>query len=164
MERTIPMSNVSTCLWYGKDAEAAVRLYVSLVPASSLEHIQRSPGNWPGGETGDVILVNFTLGGQSFQALNGGAPANYGSAASISVKCADQAEVDRLWTALTADGGAEIMCGWLRDKWGVPWQIVPEVLPRLLADPDPDVAARVFAAMSKMVKLDIAALERAAVG
>ena len=158
------MSKVSTCLWYGKDAEAAVRLYVSLVPGSSLKHIQRSPGIWPGGEAGDVILVNFTLAGQSFQALNGGAPANYGTAASISVECATQMEVDRLWMALTADGGSEIMCGWLRDKWGVPWQIVPEALPRLLADPDPKVSARVFAAMTKMIKLDIAALERAAAG
>ena len=108
--------------------------------------------------------MTFTLAGQSFQALNGGTPANYGTAASISVLCADQAEVDRLWAALTADGGSEIMCGWLRDRWGVPWQIVPETLPRLLADPDPTVSARVFAAMTKMVKLDIAALERAAAG
>jgi len=158
------MSKVSTCLWFGKDAEAAARFYVSLVPNSSLNHIQRSPGNWPGGETGDVIMVTFTLGGQSFQGLNGGAPASYGTAASISVECADQAEVDRLWTALTADGGSEIMCGWLRDKWGVPWQIVPEILPRLLADPDPNVSGRVFAAMTRMVKLDIAVLERAAAG
>jgi predicted 3-demethylubiquinone-9 3-methyltransferase (glyoxalase superfamily) len=164
MEWSIAMSNVSTCLWYGKDAESAVRFYVSLVPGSSLNHIQRSPGSWPGGEAGDVILVNFTLGGQSFQALNGGAPANYGTAASISVECADQAEVDRLWMALTADGGSEIMCGWLRDKRGVPWQIVPEALPRLLADPDPNVSARVFDAMGKMIKLDIAALESAAAG
>ena len=96
--------------------------------------------------------------------MNGGAPANYGTAASISVECADQAEVDRLWMALTADGGSEIMCGWLRDKWGVPWQIVPEILPRLLADLDPNVSARVFAAMTKMVKLDVAAVERAAAG
>ena len=158
------MSKVSTCLWFGKDAEAAVRFYVSLVPNSSLTHIQRSPANWPGGEAGDVIMVTFTLGGQSFQALNGGAPSSYGTAASISVKCADQAEVDRLWTALVADGGSEIMCGWLRDKWGVPWQIVPETLPQLLADRDPAVSGRVFAAMTKMVKLDIAALERAAAG
>ena len=158
------MSKVRTCLWFGKDAELAARLYVSLVPNSSLMHIQRSPGTWPGGAAGDVILVTFTLGGQSFQALNGGAPASYGTAASISVACADQAEVDRLWTALVADGGAEIMCGWLRDRWGVPWQIVPEMLPRLLADPDPAVAGRVFAAMTKMIKLDIAALERAAAG
>lgn len=134
----------------------------SLVPGSSIENILQSPGNWPGGETGDVIVVNFTLGGQSFQALNGGSPANYGTAASISVECSDQAEVDWLWAALTDDGGEEIMCGWLRDRWGVPWQIVPEILPRLLADPDPTVSGRVFAAMTKMVKLDMAALEHAA--
>ena len=158
------MSNVSTCLWFGKDAETAVRFYVSLVPSSSIKHIQRSPGAWPGGEAGDAILVTFTLGGQNFQALNGGEPIHYGTAASISVECADQAEVDRLWTALTANGGSEIMCGWLRDRWRVPWQIVPETLPRLLADPDPAVSSRVFAAMKGMVKLDIAALERAAAG
>jgi predicted 3-demethylubiquinone-9 3-methyltransferase (glyoxalase superfamily) len=158
------MSKVSTCLWFGKDAEAAVRLYVSLVPDSRLEHIQHSPADWPGGQAGEVILVSFTLGGQSFQALNGGSAADYGTAASISVSCSDQAEVDRLWTALTADGGTEIVCGWLRDRWGVPWQIVPEILPRLLADPDPGVSGRVFAAMTKMVRLDIAALERAAAG
>jgi predicted 3-demethylubiquinone-9 3-methyltransferase (glyoxalase superfamily) len=158
------MSKVSTCLWFGKDAEAAVRFYVSLVPHSSINHIQRSPANWPGGEVGDVIMMMFTLGSQSFQALNGGTPASYGTAASISVECADQAEVDRLWTAHIAEGGSEIMCGWLRDKWGVPWQIVPEMLPRLLADPDPGVSGRVFAAMTKMIKLDIAALERAAAG
>ena len=156
------MSKVSTCLWYGKDAEQAVRFYVSLVPDSHLDHVMRSPGAWPGGEAGDAILVSFTLGGQSFQALNGGSSADYGTAASISVGCADQAEVDRLWAALTVDGGSEIMCGWLRDRWGVPWQIVPDILPRLLADPDPAVASRVFTAMTGMVKLDIAGLERAA--
>lgn len=158
------MSSVSTCLWFGKDAEAAVRLYVSLVPNSRIDHIQRAPGPWPGGEAGEPILIVFTLGGQSFQALNGGTPVEYGTAASISVTCRDQAEVDRLWASLTAEGGAEIACGWLRDRWGVPWQIVPEILPRLLADPDPNVAARVFTAMQDMVKLDVAALERAAEG
>jgi predicted 3-demethylubiquinone-9 3-methyltransferase (glyoxalase superfamily) len=158
------MSKVSTCLWFDRDAEPAVRFYVSLIANSSIEHVQRSPAKWPGGEAGDVIMLGFTLGGQSFQALNGGAPAQYGTAASISASCADQAEVDRLWAALTADGGSEIMCGWLRDKWGVPWQIVPEIMPRLLADPDPNVSARVFAAMTQMVKLDVAAIERAAAG
>lgn len=156
------MSKVSTCLWFGKDVEAAVRLYVSLVPNSEIESILRAPSAWPGGKAGEVILISFTLGGQKFQAINGGTPADYGTAASISVTCADQGEVDRLWAALTADGGSEIMCGWLRDRWGVPWQIVPEVLPRLLANPDPAISARVFAAMQGMVKLDIAALERAA--
>ena len=159
---TVSTTRVSTCLWFGKDAEAAVRLYVELVPESRIDHILRAPGTWPGGAAGDAILVAFTLGDQSFQALNGGTPAEYGMAASISVACAGQAEVDRLWAGLTADGGSAIMCGWLRDRWGVPWQIVPEVLPRFLADPDPAVSARVFAAMQTMVKLDVAALERAA--
>jgi predicted 3-demethylubiquinone-9 3-methyltransferase (glyoxalase superfamily) len=158
------MPKVSTCLWFARDAEAAVRHYVSLVPDSAVQHVQRSPGDWPGGAAGDAILIAFTLGGQSYQALNGGTPADYGTAASISVTCADQAEVDRLWAALTADGGQEIMCGWLRDRWGVPWQIVPEVMLRLLADPDPAKAKRAFEAMQGMVKLDAAALERAAAG
>ena len=158
------MSKVSTCLWFARDAEAAVRFYVSLVPDSKITHIQRSPAPWPGGQEGDVILIAFMLGGQSFQALNGGSRVDYGTAASLSVNCADQAEVDRLWTALTGDGGSEIMCGWLRDRWGVPWQIVPEILPRLLADPNPKVAARAFDAMTKMIKLDVAELERAAAG
>lgn len=158
------MAKISTCLWYERDAEAAVGLYVSLVPDSRIAHVQRAPGPWPGGEPGDAILVAFTLGGQSFQALNGGRPADYGTAASISVSCADQAEVDRIWAALTAEGGQAIMCGWLRDRWGVPWQVVPAILPRLLGDPDPAVAARVFAAMQDMIKLDIAGLERAAAG
>ncbi len=156
------MAEVSTCLWFAKDGEAAVRFYVSVVPDSAIGDIQRSPAAWPGGEAGDVIVIKFSLGGQSFMALNGGDTQDYGTAASISVQCPDQAEVDRLWAALTAGGGAEIACGWLRDRWGVPWQIVPEIMPRLLADPDPAVAARVFAAMSDMVKLDAAALERAA--
>src|SRR5580692_2992751 len=158
------MAKVSTCLWFGKDLEAAVRFYISIVPDSGIDHIQRSPAPWPGGVAGDVILISFRLAGQSFEALNGGAPADYGMAASISVQCAGQAEIDRLWAALTAGGGSEIMCGWLRDRWGIPWQIVPEMLPRLLADPDPTVSGRVFAAMTEMVKLDIAALERAATG
>lgn len=158
------MSKVSTCLWFGPDMEEAVRFYVSLVPDSHVDHVLHSPGAWPGGAAGDVLLTTFTLGGQSFQALKGGTPADYGTAASLSVSCADQGEVDRLWAALTADGGSEIMCGWLRDRWGVPWQIVPEMLPRLLDDPDPAVAGRVFAAMQAMVKLDVAALERAAAG
>jgi predicted 3-demethylubiquinone-9 3-methyltransferase (glyoxalase superfamily) len=158
------MSRVSTCLWFARDAEAAARFYVSLVPESGVDLVQRSPGGWPGGDAGDVIVVDFHLGDQRFQALNGGQAVDYGTAASISVSCADQAEVDRLWGALVAEGGQEIQCGWLRDKWGVPWQIVPEALPRLLADPDRAVAGRAFEAMIHMVKLDVAALERAARG
>ncbi|KQT50045.1 3-demethylubiquinone-9 3-methyltransferase [Methylobacterium sp. Leaf456] len=157
------MPKVSTCLWFERDAQAAVDRYVSLIPDSRVDHVQRAPGPWPAGQTGDVLMIAFTLGGQNFQALNGGSQAEYGTAASISVACADQAEIDRLWAALTA-GGSAIACGWLRDRWGVPWQIFPEMLPRLLADSDPGVAARVFTAMQEMVKIDVAALERAAAG
>jgi predicted 3-demethylubiquinone-9 3-methyltransferase (glyoxalase superfamily) len=110
-----------------------------------------------------VVVVDFALGGQAFMALNGGTHVEYGTAASISVECADQKEVDRLWGALTADGGAEARCGWLRDRWGIPWQIVPAALPRLLGHADRAVAARVTA-MRAMVKIDVAALERAAQG
>lgn len=155
---------VATCLWFAREAEAAARFYVGLLADSAIEHVLHAPGPWPGGAPGDPILVRFRLGGQSFQALNGGQPADYGTAASIAVACADQAEIDRLWAALTAEGGRAIACGWLNDRWGVPWQIFPEALPRLLADPDPAVAARVFAAMQGMVKLDLAGLERAAAG
>ena len=153
---------VSTCLWFAKDAENAVRFYVSLISGSDVTAVRRSPGSWPGGNAGDVIVVDFTLGGQSFMALNGGSPADYGTAASVSVECSGQAEVDRLWAALTADGGSEMRCGWLRDRWGVPWQIVPETMPRLLADPDRARSGRVFAAMQTMIKIDIEALDRAA--
>ena len=158
------MTSVSTCLWFARDAEEAVRTYVALVPDSQLGPILRAPGPWPGGEPGAAILVSFTLGGQSFQALNGGTRADCGTAASIAVACPNQREVDRLWDALLAGGGTEIQCGWLRDRWGMPWQIFPEVLPRLLAHPDPAVAARVFSAMQGMVRIDGAALERAAAG
>jgi len=97
---------VSTCLWFGKDIEEAVRFYVSLLPDSEIKHVLHSPGPWPGGDVGDVILVTFSLNGQNYQALNGGTPANYGTAASIAVECSDQMEVDRLWAALTeASGG-----------------------------------------------------------
>jgi predicted 3-demethylubiquinone-9 3-methyltransferase (glyoxalase superfamily) len=158
------MAKVRTCLWFATDGAQAVERYVSLVPDSRMEHVQKSPGPWPGGRAGDVIVIDFTLGGQGYQALNGGTREAYGHVASISVSCADQAEVDRLWSALLEGGGAEMQCGWLHDRWGVPWQIVPEVLPRLMRHEDAAVAGRVFAAMSSMVKLDVAALERAAKG
>lgn len=155
-------TQVKTCLWFDRDAADAARFYVSLLPGSRIEHIQRSPADWPGGTAGDAIVVDFILAGQHYQALNGGTPADYGTSASISLTCPDDAEVDRLWAALLDAGGTAIMCGWLRDRWGVPWQIIPEILPRLLADPRPGVAARAFAAMTAMVKLDGAAIERAA--
>ncbi len=158
------MSKVSTCLWFNNDAEEAVAFYISLLPNSRIDHILHAPGPWPGGKAGEIILIKFVLNGQNYQALNGGTAADYGTAASIAVECADQAEIDRLWAALSMNGGAGIACGWLRDRWGVPWQIVPEVLPRLLADPDPAVSSRAFTAMQSMIKLDAAALQNAALG
>ena len=106
----------------------------------------------------------FTLGGRPFLALNGGPQFRFTEAVSFQIACEDQGEVDRLWAALTADGGTEGPCGWLKDRWGLSWQIVPTRLPQLLGDPDPDRARRAMEAMLKMHKLDIAALERAADG
>ena len=158
------MDKVAVCLWFGPDLEAAVRRYVEVVPDSRIDHVQPAPGPWPGGEAGDPIVIDFTLAGRRFQALNGGAPADFGMAASISVSCADQAEVDRLWAALLADGGQEMACGWLRDGWGVPWQVFPRRLIELNTGPDREAARRVFIAMMDMVKIDLAAIERAAAG
>lgn len=110
------------------------------------------------------MIVEFTLAGAPMMILTAGPQFKHSPAASISVLTKDQAETDRLWIALTADGGAESMCGWLSDRYGVSWQIVPEALPRLLGDPDPDKASRAQAAMKQMKKIDIAALEAAAAG
>ncbi len=157
------MPKVATCLWFEKDAEAAAELYCSLLPDSRIDHVQRAATDYPAGKAGDPLLVQFTLGGHAMQGLNGGKPmAEFSSAASISVETADQAETDRLWSALTADGGKEIQCGWLNDRWGIPWQIVPKRLTELMNDPDPARAKRAMLAMMDMVKIDVAALERAA--
>ena len=158
------MSKITPCLWDATEAEAAARFYFSLLPDSRIDHVQTSPADNPGGKAGTVLVVQFTLAGQSFMALNGGEPAEYSHAVSFSVDCDDQAEIDRLWAALTADGGSEIQCGWLIDRWGVRWQIVPKEWPALIGDPDPAKAARAFQAMLGMVKLDIAALKAAHAG
>ncbi|HEX2889077.1 VOC family protein [Vineibacter terrae] len=154
------MSKISPCLWFNGEAEEAAKLYVSLLPDSRIEHVQRNVVDGPAGKAGTVLVVDFTLAGQRFMALNGGMRFEYTHAVSFKIDCADQAEVDRLWDALSAGGKIE-QCGWLKDRFGVSWQIVPSVLPRLLGDPDPARAQRVMQAMLKMVKLDIAALQRA---
>jgi len=145
------------CLWFETEAaEEAAKFYVSLFPNSRI--VSTSPG--PGGS---VQTVQFELEGRPFMGLNGGPYATFNDAVSFSVDCEDQAEVDRYWAALT-EGGKEVQCGWLKDRYGVSWQIVPKALPRLLSDPDQQKAQRVVAAMMKMVKLDVAALEAAAAG
>jgi len=155
------VSKIAPCLWFDGEAEAAAKFYVSLLPGSRIDHVQRNVTDSPGGKAGTVLIVAFTLAGQRFLALNGGTRFEYTHAISFQVDCADQAEVDRLWDGLSAGGSTE-RCGWLRDRYGVSWQIVPTVLPQLLGDPDPAKAQRVMQAMLQMVKLDIAGLKAAA--
>jgi len=157
------MSKITPCLWYDGEAEEAARFYVSLLPDSRIDHVQKNVTDSPAGKAGTALVVKFTLAGQSFLALNGGTRFEYTHAISFMVDCADQAEVDRLWDALSA-GGAVERCGWLKDRYGVSWQIVPKVLPELLGDPDPVKAQRVMQAMLGMVKLDIAGLRAALAG
>ncbi len=148
-------ARVRTCLWYDGQAEEAARFYVSLLPESRIEGVFRP------GPAAPPLLVDFVLAGTPYQGLNGGPQHPFTEAVSISVLTADQAETDRLWDALLADGGRPKACGWLADRYGLCWQIVPEALPRLLADPDPAAAGRVMQAMLGMVKIDIAGLEAA---
>ena len=158
------MSKISPCLWFDGKAEEAARFYVSVLPDSRIDAIVKSSVETPGVKSGAVLLVEFTLAGQTYLALNGGPAFQINEAISFAVNCADQAEVDRVWDALLADGGKPIQCGWLKDKFGVAWQVIPEALPRLMKDKDPAKVARVTQAMMKMIKLDIPALERAFAG
>jgi predicted 3-demethylubiquinone-9 3-methyltransferase (glyoxalase superfamily) len=158
------MSKISPCLWFERDAEEAAKFYTSLVPSSKIEKAWRSPTDYPGGTKDSVLLVEFTLAGQSFQALNGGTKPQYTQSLSLSIDCEDQAEVDKVWNAFLANGGKEVQCGWITDRWGVSWQVVPRILPKLMNDPDRAKAARVMQAMMQMVKIDVAALEKAAKG
>jgi predicted 3-demethylubiquinone-9 3-methyltransferase (glyoxalase superfamily) len=156
------MSKISPCLWFDGQAEEAAAFYVSLFPNSRVEKVSRAPADFPSGSAGDVLRVDFTLAGESYIGLNGGPLFTFTEAVSLSVDCADQAEVDRYWEALTADGGAPAPCGWVKDKFGLSWQIVPRRLTELMNDPDPGRARRAMEAMLQMSKLDVAALERAA--
>lgn len=158
------MQKIVPCLWFNGQAEEAARLYVSLLPDSHIDTVYRSPTDTPSGPAGSVLTVEFTLAGRQYLGLNGGPQFPFTEAVSFQIHCADQAEVDRLWKALTADGGQEVACGWLKDRWGLSWQIVPIRMVELLHDADPARAKRAMEAMMGMVKIDIAALERAAAG
>ena len=155
------MSKITPCLWFGNEAEEAANFYVSLLPDSKIESIQRSPADYPHGKAGNVIVVQFTLAGQRFMALNGGMRMEYTNAVSFVIDCADQAEVDRLWDAILAHGGKAEQCGWIRDRYGLAWQITPSALPKYLGGPDKAGAQRAMQAMLGMVKLDIEGLKRA---
>jgi len=153
--------NISPCLWFDGNAEDAAKFYTAIFPNSRIDHVMRSSADYPGGKSDDVILVEFTLTGLSYQALNGGPHDAFNDAISLSVSCKDQAEVDRLWDALTADGGKPVQCGWLKDKFGVSWQIVPEEFVTMMRDRDRKKSKRVMEAMMRMVKLDVAKLRKA---
>jgi len=154
------MDKITPCLWFDGNALEAAQFYTSVFPNSAINHVQRSPVDTPSGKEGTVLIVLFSLAGRSYQALNGGAHDKFNDAISLSVLCEDQKEVDRYWDALTANGGKPVQCGWLKDKFGLSWQIVPKRLIELISDPAK--GKRVMEAMMKMVKLDIARLERAA--
>jgi predicted 3-demethylubiquinone-9 3-methyltransferase (glyoxalase superfamily) len=155
------MSKISPCLWFNGEAEEAAKFYVSLLPDSKIDKIQKSPIDTPGGKAGSVLVVDFTLAGQSYMALNGGTPPEHTHSISFKIDCADQAEVDRLWDGLTSNGGSAVQCGWLRDRYGVSWQIVPSAMLEMLGSADRAAAQRAMQAMMKMVKLDIAELKKA---
>jgi predicted 3-demethylubiquinone-9 3-methyltransferase (glyoxalase superfamily) len=155
------MSKISPCLWFNGDAEEAANFYVSLLPDSKIDTVARNSTDGPGGKAGTVLVVEFTVAGQHFMAINGGMKVEYTHAVSFKIDCADQAEVDHLWNALLAGGGKESRCGWLTDRYGVSWQIVPTALPKYIGGPDKAGAARAMQAMLGMVKLDIAGLKRA---
>lgn len=155
------MSKISPCLWFNGEAEAAANFYVSLLPGSKIEIVQKNIIDGPSGKAGTVLLVEFTLAGQRFMALNGGMRMDYTHAISFKIDCADQAEVDRLWDGLLAGGGEAVRCGWLKDRYGVSWQIVPTALPTYLGGADRAGAQRAMQAMLGMVKLDIESLKKA---
>jgi predicted 3-demethylubiquinone-9 3-methyltransferase (glyoxalase superfamily) len=159
------MNRIYTCLWFDKgQAEEAARLYTSLIPNSQITNVSRAAAETPSGPEGMVLTVDFTLDGVPYQGLNGGPDFRLSEAVSIAVECTDQTEVDRLWEALVADGGEHSVCGWLKDRFGLSWQIYPRRLTELLADPDARRARRTMEAMLKMTKIETAELEAAADG
>jgi predicted 3-demethylubiquinone-9 3-methyltransferase (glyoxalase superfamily) len=156
------MRTITPCLWFDTESEAAASFYTSVFPNSRIVDVSRYGSAGPRAE-GTVMTVTFELDGQRFVALNGGPDFTFTEAISFQVDCAGQDEVDAYWSKLS-EGGEQGPCGWLKDRFGVSWQIVPSVLPELLADPDREKAQRVMAAMLSMGKIEIDALEQAAAG
>jgi predicted 3-demethylubiquinone-9 3-methyltransferase (glyoxalase superfamily) len=158
------MQKITPFLWYASEAEEAARLYVSLFPDSRIVRVTTLPSESPSGPPGSVKIVDFQLFGQTFTAMSAGPLDPFNHAVSFVVHCTDQAEIDRYWDGLIAGGGAPEQCGWLRDRFGVSWQIIPAALGEMMSDPDPVRARRASDAMLKMVKIDIAALKAARAG
>ena len=154
---------ITPFLWFDKQAEEAAQFYVLIFKNSKMLHVSRYGDAGPGPK-GSVMVVNFQLAGQEFTALNGGPLFKFSEAFSFVVNCENQQEVDEYWRKLTSGGGQESQCGWLKDKFGFSWQIVPTALGKLMSDKDPQKANRVMEALLKMKKIDIATLEAAARG
>ena len=154
------MQKITTYLWFDDDAEEAMKFYISLFKNSKILSTSRYPEGSPG-KPGTLMTGSFQLDGQEFMALNGGPQFPFTEAISLLVNCETQQEVDELWAKLTADGGQESQCGWLKDKFGVSWQIIPKQLGEMIGDKDPVKSKRAVDAMLKMKKIDIKALERA---
>jgi predicted 3-demethylubiquinone-9 3-methyltransferase (glyoxalase superfamily) len=155
------MSKITPCLWFDGNAEEAANFYVSLLPGSRVDNVMRSPADNPSTPAGAVLTVDFTLAGQRFTGLNGGPQFSFTEAISFVIDCEGQPEVDRLWAALTQSGGTPGQCGWLKDRYGVSWQVIPRQLGEILGDPDTERAGRAMEAMLEMGKIDVAALRRA---
>jgi predicted 3-demethylubiquinone-9 3-methyltransferase (glyoxalase superfamily) len=158
------MQKITPFLWYSKEAEEAAAFYASLFPDSRVLRVVSMPSESPSGPPGSVKIVDFVLCGQAFTAMSAGPLDPFNHAVSFVVSCDDQAEIDKYWNALLDHGGTAEQCGWLRDRYGLCWQIVPKVLGELMSEPDPAKAKRVSDALMKMVKIDIAGLQAAAQG
>jgi predicted 3-demethylubiquinone-9 3-methyltransferase (glyoxalase superfamily) len=155
------LSKISPCLWFNGQAEEAATFYTNLLPDGRILSVDRSPAETPSGPKDMVLTVNFSLGGQTFIALNGGPDFTFNESISFSIDCEDQAEVDRYWDALIAGGGEHSVCGWLKDRFGVSWQVIPRQLPEMLQSPDREAAGRAMEAMLKMTKIEVTELEEA---
>ena len=153
-----------TCLWFNGNAREAATFYTNTFPDSALEDNWIAPTDTPGNQRGEEVVVNFRIFGQSFIGLNGGPQFPHSEAVSFQIPCADQAEIDHYWAALTADGGEESLCGWLKDKFGVSWQVTSPVMEQYLGGSDQAGAERATKAMLEMRKIDLAAMERAYFG
>ncbi|GLC25892.1 VOC family protein [Roseisolibacter agri] len=149
------------CLWYDRGAEDAARFYAATFPDSAVTAVHRAPADFPSGSEGDVLTVEFTVMGIPCIGLNGGPAFTHDEAFSFQVATADQAETDRYWNAIVGNGGQESECGWCKDRWGLSWQITPVALTEAIAGPDRAAAKRVFEAMLRMRKIDVAAIEAA---
>jgi len=156
------MPKITPFLWFDHQAEDAAKLYVSVFPNSKINHVARYPGDGKeGGETGKVMIVEFEIDGQKVTAMNAGPTFKLTEAFSFVIDCDGQDEVDHYWNALTADGGQESQCGWLKDRFGLSWQVTPKQLIQATTSPDREAAGRAFQAMMTMKKIDVAAIERA---